>query len=264
MSASSMPASRSTLGWMPLPTTPRRSSRSCSSRRRTGSVSMTVMSLRSDSRLSATLSPTRPAPRMRILAAVEGAGDGQVVDGEARWKGGGCSCSCADSHPQGPPGAARQQRAAAAAARRTAARPSASRSESLPAGAAALPQRRQRRRPARQRRVRRSAQCGGASPSRPLAAAAAEMRHRQIAQQRGAAAAASIASARQPTQPGRRRAHVDAARQPGRAQRAEHAAGEQAAAQRQAAGLAMSAFSPASAPLSMPPSSAAGPRRPCS
>ena len=35
----------STSGWMPLPATPRRSSRSCSSRSRCGSVSMTVMSL---------------------------------------------------------------------------------------------------------------------------------------------------------------------------------------------------------------------------
>src|SRR3990167_5350538 len=69
MSASRAPAASSTEGWMPLPATPRRSSRSCNSRRRCGLVSMTVMSFFSDTRLSATLSPTRPAPRMMMFMA---------------------------------------------------------------------------------------------------------------------------------------------------------------------------------------------------
>src|SRR3990167_9714304 len=52
---------------MPLPTTPRRSSRSSSRRRRAGSMSITVMSFCSETRLSATLSPTRPAPKMMMF-----------------------------------------------------------------------------------------------------------------------------------------------------------------------------------------------------
>ncbi|MNS75045.1 hypothetical protein D3C72_1085420 [compost metagenome] len=67
MSVSAAPASASTSGLMPLPTTPRRSKRVSRSRRRTPSVSMTVMSFFSPSRLSATLSPTRPAPKIRIF-----------------------------------------------------------------------------------------------------------------------------------------------------------------------------------------------------
>ena len=52
---------------MPLPTTPRRSMRSSRLRSRAGSMSMTVMSFCSETRLSATLSPTRPAPRMMMF-----------------------------------------------------------------------------------------------------------------------------------------------------------------------------------------------------
>jgi hypothetical protein len=66
-SVSRAPASASTAGSMPLPTTPRRSKRDSRSRRRAALVSMTVMSLCSDTRLSATLSPTRPAPMMMIF-----------------------------------------------------------------------------------------------------------------------------------------------------------------------------------------------------
>src|SRR5512141_7779 len=67
MSASSMPALLSTDGCAALPSTVRRSSRSCSRRRRGPSTSTTVMSLASETRLSATLVPTCPAPRMMIF-----------------------------------------------------------------------------------------------------------------------------------------------------------------------------------------------------
>lgn len=64
MSASSAPALRMTDGTAPLPVTVRRSSLSCSIARRAASLSTTVMSFSSDTRPSATLAPTWPAPRI--------------------------------------------------------------------------------------------------------------------------------------------------------------------------------------------------------
>src|SRR5690606_28006764 len=70
MSASSAPAWRSTVGKEPRPWMVRMSSRSLSSRRRSPSVSTTVMSLASLARCSARVPPTWPAPRMMIFTAV--------------------------------------------------------------------------------------------------------------------------------------------------------------------------------------------------
>src|SRR5690606_29589488 len=67
MSASSAPAWRSTVGNEPRPTTVRMSRRSPRSRRRSASVSTTVMSLASPERCSARVPPTWPAPRMMIF-----------------------------------------------------------------------------------------------------------------------------------------------------------------------------------------------------
>ncbi len=67
MSVSAAPASASTSGCAALPTTVRRSNWFCRSRRRSALVSTTVTSFFSETRLSATLAPTWPAPRMRIF-----------------------------------------------------------------------------------------------------------------------------------------------------------------------------------------------------
>src|SRR5580765_3013739 len=67
MSQSSIPASTSTEGCAALPSTVRKSRRSWRSRSRVQSISTTVMSLASDTRLSATDEPTWPAPRITIL-----------------------------------------------------------------------------------------------------------------------------------------------------------------------------------------------------
>src|SRR5258708_3472124 len=69
MSQSSMPASSSTEGCAALPSTVRRSRRSRRWRSLVPSTSTSVMSLASDTRLSATDEPTWPAPRIRILKA---------------------------------------------------------------------------------------------------------------------------------------------------------------------------------------------------
>src|SRR5712664_3532398 len=69
MSQSSMPASSSTEGCAALPSTVRRSRRSRRLRSLVPSISTTVMSLASDTRLSATDEPTWPAPRITILKA---------------------------------------------------------------------------------------------------------------------------------------------------------------------------------------------------
>src|SRR5882672_1159064 len=72
-SQSSIPASRSTEGCAALPSTVRRSSRSCRLRSLAPSMSTTVMSLASDTRLSATVEPTWPAPRITIFTTGTGA-----------------------------------------------------------------------------------------------------------------------------------------------------------------------------------------------
>ena len=66
-SQSSIPASLSTEGWAALPTTVRKSSRALSSLSLAASRSMTVMSLASEARFSATDAPTSPAPRIIIF-----------------------------------------------------------------------------------------------------------------------------------------------------------------------------------------------------
>src|SRR5256886_8709767 len=67
MSQSSIPASISTEGCAALPSTVRKSRRSWRLRSLAASVSTTVMSLASDTRLSATDEPTWPAPRITIF-----------------------------------------------------------------------------------------------------------------------------------------------------------------------------------------------------
>ncbi len=67
MSVSAAPASARTSGWAALPTTVLRSNWFCRSFRRSALVSTTVTSFFSETRLSATLAPTWPAPRMRIF-----------------------------------------------------------------------------------------------------------------------------------------------------------------------------------------------------
>ena len=67
ISASSAPASRNTRGCEPWPCTTRRSNLSCSTRKREGSLSTTVMSLFSPTRFSASVPPTWPAPRIIIF-----------------------------------------------------------------------------------------------------------------------------------------------------------------------------------------------------
>src|SRR5229473_1721097 len=69
MSQSSMPASSSTEGCAALPSTVRKSRRSWRLRSLVSSISTTVMSLASDTRLSATDEPTWPAPRITIFKA---------------------------------------------------------------------------------------------------------------------------------------------------------------------------------------------------
>ena len=66
-SASSMPARFRTAGCDALPQMVRKSSRSCKAFSRAPSMSTTVMSLASDTRLSATVEPTWPAPRMMVF-----------------------------------------------------------------------------------------------------------------------------------------------------------------------------------------------------
>src|SRR5262252_10777992 len=66
-SQSSMPASTRTEGCAALPRTVRRSRRSWRLRRRALSMSTIVMSFASDTRLSATVEPTCPAPRITIF-----------------------------------------------------------------------------------------------------------------------------------------------------------------------------------------------------
>src|SRR5690606_10736500 len=70
MSASSAPACRSTVGNDAWPCTVRISRRSPRSRRRSPSVSTTVMSLASPERCSASVPPTWPAPRIMIFTWV--------------------------------------------------------------------------------------------------------------------------------------------------------------------------------------------------
>src|SRR2546430_1653772 len=67
MSQSSIPASISTEGCAALPSTVRKSRRSWRLRSLVASISTTVMSLASDTRLSATDEPTWPAPRITIF-----------------------------------------------------------------------------------------------------------------------------------------------------------------------------------------------------
>src|SRR5262245_19238262 len=67
MSASSIPASTSVDGNEALPTTVRRSNLSCRSFSRAGWLSTSVMSFCSETRLSASVEPTWPAPRMTIF-----------------------------------------------------------------------------------------------------------------------------------------------------------------------------------------------------
>src|SRR6266581_7696546 len=69
MSQSSMPASSSTEGCAALPSTVRKSRRSWRPRNLVPSISTTVISLASDTRLSATDEPTWPAPRITIFKA---------------------------------------------------------------------------------------------------------------------------------------------------------------------------------------------------
>src|SRR2546422_10218153 len=69
MSQSSIPASTSTEGCAALPSTVRKSRRSWRLRSLVPSISTTVMSLASDTRLSATDEPTWPAPRITIFKA---------------------------------------------------------------------------------------------------------------------------------------------------------------------------------------------------
>src|SRR5258706_4802601 len=64
-----MPASSSTEGCAALPTTVRKSRRSWRLRNLVPSISTTVISLASDTRLSATDEPTWPAPRITIFKA---------------------------------------------------------------------------------------------------------------------------------------------------------------------------------------------------
>src|SRR4030081_1854060 len=67
MSQSSIPASTRTEGCAALPSTVRKSRRSWRLRSLVPSISTTVMSLASDTRLSATDEPTWPAPRITIF-----------------------------------------------------------------------------------------------------------------------------------------------------------------------------------------------------
>ncbi len=67
MSVSAAPASASSSGWAALPTTVRRSNWFWRFFSRSASMSTTVTSFFSETRLSATLAPTCPAPRMRIF-----------------------------------------------------------------------------------------------------------------------------------------------------------------------------------------------------